>query len=723
MAGRKILFIALFITGFISLCFPQLPEDSSRIEITRLSINSNRGDFSPFLSNGKLFFTSGRVHRYGLVYIDADTTKELEDIFYAVKNDSLHYRHVHYFSEKVNTKYNDGPLCFNKTGDVIYITGNDEKRMVNGMEPLDIFMSKKEHDKWSHPVSLPFCTGTSSYCHPALMHDNKTLVFASDMPGGLGGMDLYISKFENGNWSKPQNLGAPINTKENEVFPFITADDVLYFSSKRADGAGGLDIYVFDMKDPFNSTVTLLSSPFNSTKDDFGVWTDSLGKSGYFSSNRGKNGDDDIYFFRNKYPVFENCVPMKQPTMCYTFFEEATLLAADTMGITYEWDLGDGTKKRGLKVDHCYKSTGNYSIQLNIVDKSSGELFFNELSYDFTVEEKKQLYIECPDTLITGTPTLIDGKRSSIKGYTLKEFFWFFGDEKFTTEISPQHTYAKKGNYTIQLGAIGINDSTGKAKKFCTQKNIMVRDSVWFRERQAFVTKVSWPPPHKKEPTTFKAKKDSVNFRVHLGSSKEDIPTNSKVFEGLKDVKKYKDKDEYKYTSGDVRSVAEALPYYKKAKELGFKDAVVICFSGDNVVSGQDKSMKGEIPKEKVVAVYVDTARVIYTNTILFDFDKSTFPKSYNASLDSVCDMLKHTKHVSLVIFSISDTVGTNQYNYNLSKRRATAVKRYLLNKGAKEKNMNIFILGENVPLDYERRNNVVTSNRRVELLLVKDKK
>src|ERR1700739_3424280 len=118
MRWSKILFSLLFFIGYISVCFPQLKEDSSRIEITPLQINSNRGDFSPFLSGNKLYFTSGRVHRYGLVYIDADTTKELEDIFYAVKNDSLHYKQVHYFSEKINTKYNDGPLCFNKAGDV-----------------------------------------------------------------------------------------------------------------------------------------------------------------------------------------------------------------------------------------------------------------------------------------------------------------------------------------------------------------------------------------------------------------------------------------------------------------------------------------------------------------------------------------------------------------------------------------------------------------------------
>ena len=309
MRWTKILYITLFAVLFSERSLSQneiLKEDSSRIQITRLQINSNRGDFSPFLLGKKLYFTSGRVHRYGLVYIEADTSKELEDVFYAEENDSIHFKQVHYFSDKVNTKYNDGPLCFNKAGDVLYITGNDEKRMVKDKEPLDIFVIKKEHGKWGHRVSLPFCTGTSSYCHPALLHNGNTLVFSSDMPGGFGGMDLYITKFEKGNWTTPQNLGNSINTADNEVFPFVTDDDVLYFSSNRKDGIGGLDIYVFDLKDPINSVVTLLSGPFNSPKDEFGIWTDSLGNAGYFTSNSGPAGDDDIYYFKNKYPVFDN---------------------------------------------------------------------------------------------------------------------------------------------------------------------------------------------------------------------------------------------------------------------------------------------------------------------------------------------------------------------------------------------------------------------------------
>ncbi len=698
-------------------------EDSSKIELTRLAINSNRGDFSPFLSGNKLYFTSGRVHRYGLVYIDADTTKELEDVFYAVKNDSLHFKHVHYFSEKINTKYNDGPLCFNATGDVLFITGNDEKRMIKDVEPLDIFMAKKVHGHWEHPSSLPFCTGTSTYCHPALMKDGKTLIFSSDIPGGFGGMDLYMSKFDNGTWSAPQNLGTPINTKDNEIFPFMSATNILYFSSSRKDGHGGLDFYKLDFNDPFNNGLILLPPPFNSPKDDFGIWVDSTGDFGYLSSNRGAGGDDDIYLFKNKYSGFENCPGQKKPTFCYTFFEESTLQAEDTLGMTYEWDLGDGTKMRGLRAKHCFKTPGNYAIQLNIIDKSSGALFYKELTYDFTVEEPKLLFIDCPDTIYTGKSIHIDSKKSKIPGYTLKENYWFFGDGKYALGSSAQHVYKKDGNYLLQLGVDARNDSTGKYKKLCVQKTILVKDSIWLKQHAKSITKPTWPPPKKGTTKYHKTKKDSVNYRVHLGSTKENIPTDSKIFSGLGDVKKQKQKDTYTYTSGNVKKLSDAIPYYLTAKEKGFKEAAVIGFYGDSLIINQEKSMKGEIPFTGIISVAGNTKQTFRTYTVWFDFDNSIILPSYKDPLDSLCDTLKKNKKLGLMIISISDSVGTIAYNLGLSKRRAASVQNYLVKKGIVKNRLQIIPLGENVPAKYKQQKNIVISNRRVELLLVKKQK
>jgi outer membrane protein OmpA-like peptidoglycan-associated protein len=721
MRGKKVVFI--FLLAFAK-CFAPLKAqgvrggaDSSSFLVKRLNINSNRGDFSPYLMDKKLYFSTGRVHRYGVVYYNEDTLKELEDVFYAEQIDSVDFKHPHYFSEKINTRFNDGPLCFNKTGDVLYITGNDIQRITKHVEPLDIFVSHKVHGHWETPVSLPFCQGTFSYCHPALMKDGKTLIFASNMPGGYGGMDLYTSVLENGNWSNPKNMGSKINSSGNEIFPFVSANDVLYFSSNRG---GNLDIFSFDLRNAFDSDLQKEGWPLNTDYDDFGVWIDSTGSKGYFSSNR--LGNDDIFYYENLFPRFENCVTQTKPKYCYTFFEESTLQSEDTLGMVYEWDFGDGNKKRGIEVKHCYARPGNYSVQLNVVDKASGALFMNELSYDFAVEDAKLLYIVAHDTLAFEKDAVFESERSVIPGYTIGDRFWFFGDEKFAKGVNVKHKYERPGTYVIQLGVLARNDSTKHVDKFCTQKTVLVKDSTWIKNHRAVITKVVWPPSDHTEPR-FKAKEgEGVDFRVHLGSSSKDIPVDSKIFADLGDVKKTKEKNKYHYTSGKVKKMTEAIPYYRKARAQGFTNAVVVSFYKDSLMSHQEKSYSGEIPA-RLVKISIDTSSVLWTVNVFFDFNKAEVSKQYQRSLDSVCGRLKKDKKLELIILAISDTVGSNQYNLKLSNRRASAVQGYLRKQGIRQERLDVISLGESLPIEYNSAKNVLLSNRRVELIIVKNAK
>lgn len=718
MAGRTSVLIIFLFSLLAMVSFSQPAEDTSQFVVTRLALNSNRSDFSPYLLQKKLYFSSARVHRYGLVYYNEDTLKELDDVFYAEEIDSVSFGHVHYFSEKVNTKFNDGPLCFNKAGDVLYITGNDLRRIKEHVEPLDIFVSHKVNGHWQVPVALPFCTGAFSYCHPALMPDEKTLIFSSDMPGGYGGMDLYYAKMENGNWSLPVNLGHNINSEKNDLFPFVSSSGVLYFSSNRA---GNLDIYSCNVKTSFAVNAQKEGWPLNSDADDFGVWIDSAGSIGYFSSNR--DGNDDIYYFGNKYPRFGNCIPQKKPSYCYTFFEESTLQSEDTLGMVYEWDLGDGTKMRGLSVKHCYSNPGNYSVQLNIVDKGSGALFYNELGYDFAVEPARLLYINSRDTFMQGKTAVFSSEQAEIPGYKIGDRYWFFGDGKFARGIKAEHAYNKEGEYLVQLGVLARNDSTGKLEKLCTQKLVLVKDSNWIKTRQTSLTKVVWPPPRNID-STFHAKEGGdINFRVHLGSSKENIPVNSKVFSDLGDVKKTREKGLYHYTSGQVKKVVEAIPYYRKARQRGFKSAVVISFYKDSILPRQEKSMQGEIPATPQISVSIDTSKVLWTMNVFFEFNQAHFSPIFNERLDSVCGRLKADSKLELIILAVSDTVGPSEYNYKLSKRRAESVQKYLKRNGISKKRLDVISLGENLPVEYNSRKNVVLSNRRVELIIVKNGK
>ncbi|HTA61524.1 MAG TPA: PKD domain-containing protein [Bacteroidia bacterium] len=692
-------------------------EDSVRYAVQNLNINSKRSDFSPFLFNHKLYFSSGRENDIGVKYYSIENKQELIDVFCAEKTDSVNFKKGKPLTE-INTPLNDGPICISKDGEQLFITRNDKKRSKGkNKKPLSIFISHKAGNGWSEPKILPFCTGEFSYCHPALM-SNGTLIFSSNVTGGYGGMDLYYSKFENGTWTIPRNYGPNINGKENEVFPFISANNMLYFSSNKKNGFGGLDIYSFNLKTPTRSQIQILESPVNSSFDDFGIWVDSTERVGYFSSNRDTANGDNIFYFKNKYPDFKNCTQQKRRTYCFTFFEEATQMNSDTLGMIYEWDFGDGFRKRGLEVKHCFKTVGNYSVQLNIIEKASGNLFYNELSYDFEVEEPKQFYIDCPDTIARSKAFTINTQNIFIPKHTIKDYFWFFGDGKFVVGTLAKHKYKTDGEYIIKLGVIAKNDSTGELEKFCTYKTVLVKDSVWIAHHKPGLTRVKFNSNISKQT----AKTDSVNYRVHLGTSKNDIPVNAEIFNDLHNVKKYKEKDGFAYTSGYAKKVSDAIPEYKKAKEKGFKNAAVVSFNGDSVVANQQKAMQGTILDENTISIDFSAFAGLRKKNIFFDLNSAEINKTAYKYLDSLAGALRRNGKLELIILAASDKA-TEDNTKVLAKKRGAAVLQFFTSRGVKASRLDINTLGKNMPIEYEAGKNVVISNRRVQILLVKNAK
>src|SRR5690606_30884883 len=134
--------------------------------------------------------------------------------------------------------------------------------------------------------------------HPSLSPDGMKLFFSSNMPGGYGGRDIYMSEKQGDTWSKPVNLGPEINSEKDEAFPFFHESGVLFFASEGHSGYGGLDLFMLDLSTRTWGKVINLGKPFNTPQDDFGMIVNTEGTSGYFSSNRdGGMGKDDIYFF------------------------------------------------------------------------------------------------------------------------------------------------------------------------------------------------------------------------------------------------------------------------------------------------------------------------------------------------------------------------------------------------------------------------------------------
>lgn len=209
----------------------------------------------------------------------------------------------------------EGPIAFTKEGETIFFTRSrceiiKEKQDSAGKKnTLKVYKAsyEKSMDLWSRIIeAFPFNSSEYNVCDPAFSADNQYVIFASDMPGGYGGYDLWITQYNGDAWSKPKNLGPNINTKGVEKFPFISALDTLYFASDGHFGLGGLDIYKSKVNFERASCdfPQNMGIPFNSSKDDFGFIVHRHNLSGYFSSNRpGGWGKEDIYYWGNK-PIY-----------------------------------------------------------------------------------------------------------------------------------------------------------------------------------------------------------------------------------------------------------------------------------------------------------------------------------------------------------------------------------------------------------------------------------
>ncbi|MDX1602427.1 MAG: OmpA family protein [Salinimicrobium sediminis] len=258
--------------------------------------NSQFSDFGSFENNGTIYFTSARG--------EADTKTKIYDWtgepFLDIYKTTTASTNVTPVEGDVNTVRHEGPVTLSADGQTMYFTRNnylkrDGKKDDEGVNHLKIYKASLENGEWTNIEELPFSNNEYSVGHPSLSADGKTLYFVSEAPGGMGGSDIYKVSVENGTFGTPQNLGAPVNTPGNEVFPFIAENGNFYFSSDGHKGYGLLDVFVVTADAP--GKVQNLGEPVNSNMDDFSFsYSGNDNSKGFVSSNReGGQGNDDIY--------------------------------------------------------------------------------------------------------------------------------------------------------------------------------------------------------------------------------------------------------------------------------------------------------------------------------------------------------------------------------------------------------------------------------------------
>ena len=305
---------------------PQWKKDGSDYTIKRMDLfNSRRAEYSPMLGgdeDNQLYFSSTRNQAQGDEYSGITGSKNA-DIFLSQKDDKGKWSKPQTIDSELNSEMDEGACCFSPDGRSMYLTIC--KTDPNYPRYATIAVSSRSDAAWSKPKELMISKDTlSSFAHPAISPDGEWLYFVSDMPGGLGGFDIWRCKLIGNETGVPENLGEPVNTPGDEMFPTFRPNGDLYFSSDGHPGLGGLDIFIArgygGTKERGNENSSTTESnleppysrapappklehpgfPLNSQGDDFGMTFEGKRNQGYFCSNRGDTrGYDHIYSFFN----------------------------------------------------------------------------------------------------------------------------------------------------------------------------------------------------------------------------------------------------------------------------------------------------------------------------------------------------------------------------------------------------------------------------------------
>ena len=379
---------------------PTWKKEGSRYKVKKMDVfNSRRDDYSPMLLGDEadqLYFTSTRNEAQG-DELSGITGTKAGDIFLSEKDDKGKWSKPEAIASGLNTAYDEGACCFAPDGREMYLT----QCVTDASAPrfAQIVTSSRSDAAWGKPNPLELTKDTlSTYAHPAISPDGEWLYFVSDMPGGVGGYDIWRVRITAAGLGGVENLGEPINTPGDEMFPTFRPNGDLYFSSNGHVGMGGLDVYIAKVdKKTRQYKVTHPGYPLNSEADDFGMTFEGPHNRGFFSSNRKDGrGYDHIYSFENP----EIVTTMKG----WVYEMDGYELPAAQVTVVGN----DGTyKKLPVKSDGSFTMPINTKVDYLVMASCKGFLNHKEELRVDSAKESKEYVLQFPLASITA-PVLID---------------------------------------------------------------------------------------------------------------------------------------------------------------------------------------------------------------------------------------------------------------------------------------------------------------------------
>ncbi len=654
----------------------------------------------------------------------ATSWKPLSDL-YLVPFEQGRPRSPRLLTPTVTTQVNEGPATFSADGHVICYTRNQplpkkRSRVRRSGAQLGLFFATYVDGQWGAPEPFEHNDPSYSLMHPTFGPGEDLLYFASDMPGGYGGMDLYVCRRTPDGWSAPENLGMEVNGPGNEAYP-RHGNGSLYFSSDRPGIYGGWDIYRTHLQGGIWEPPVALPEPVNGPGNDLGFAEMTDHRKALFSSDR--SGVDRIYMAHRTVPKFRDCTPQRYHELCYAFNARKHAATA-RLPLDHAWDLGDGTIARGDTVRHCYADTGTYHVRSILVDRRTGAHFQTLRNHSMHVRHSEQAFILSADTIRTGRALIMDPGNSNVPGIAGAAFHWDMGDGNLLTGSPVQHQFRKAGTYLVRLDILLPPDAHDVIRNRCNSKMVVVLDR--YREHEDMAVTVTYQnamvQARKKEYVLLPYddlgidpwEDDEMHFTVRLLTSRERLSLDDPRFAGILQhhnvVERYDPiSAAYTYSVGQTNDPDELYAIFQLVKDLEFIDAEVFTLRMEQLVdlSKLDLDIVQDLDHTK-----------LRTDLILFAYKSAEISAGSQDALDRVYRLMLQYPELHLVVEAHTDDIGNSNYNLDLSQRRAQSVIAYLAGLGLDAGRMVPVGHGKNQPIATNDTEEGRQQNRRVEFRL-----
>jgi outer membrane protein OmpA-like peptidoglycan-associated protein len=634
--------------------------------------------------------------------------------------------------KNVNSKYHDGPAQYSFLDQTLYVTRNNMrgKRLVtdkSGLAIAKIYAIEYKNGKWSGAEDLSINSNDFTNMHPSVSKDGLTLYFVSNRPGGIGGTDIYMSSKSNGKWSDPVNLGPKINTAGNEQFPYISSEGYLYFASNGHAGLGGLDVFVSEKISGEWQYPLNMGAPVNTNNDDFSLIYDKDLNQGFFCSNRSGNANDDLFYFKR--------ISMERMLVAGTI--KSNIPNLSFAGERVQINKVNKNLKTYVVLDEFERFEVNAEpgdiIEITMMN---AEYFDpNQVVYQHTVEAPivdPFIYLGETEPKLLKVPTY-EGRLSKYAGQGLAPSTALLGTSIVQPEGSTSSPWDSKEKERLDelnnklvdgAGQAGDSKTNGVLDGKSTQSQLNTDDATLAAQQAAIQAKI-------KEADAFMASKKYEEARSSYISVTALDTKNAHATSQLKKIdgifaKAAQDQQTYDTAvlNGDQAFLngqfEEAIKEYKKGLAVRPTDA----YLKKQFVKADDA-----LKLAKPVSIFDNATAAIDLegmdiHNIIFDYNKALISAAYEENLKKILQMMKDNPNMKLMIKAHCDSRGSLAYNQSLSMTRAMAVQGWFMQRGIKRDRLYAEWFGEQRPLngcldDVPCEEDQHEINRRAELKLV----